>query len=72
SVTRYEVYRRLKIAKNPLIEFYDEFPVTAGVVYNMGYEHLKERDHEFMIQESLRNCLNDALKYSDEQNPTPK
>jgi RNA polymerase sigma-70 factor (family 1) len=54
SVTRYEVYRRLKIAKHSPIEFYDEFPATAGVVYNMGYEHLNELDHEFMIQECLK------------------
>ncbi|UOE50603.1 sigma-70 family RNA polymerase sigma factor [Mucilaginibacter sp. SMC90] len=54
SVTRYEVYRRLKMAKHSLIDFYEEFPATGAVVYNMGYERLTELDHEFMMQECLK------------------
>lgn len=54
SITRYEVYKRLKVAKHSVIEFCEEFPAASGVVYNMGYERLNELDDEHMLQECLK------------------
>lgn len=54
SVTRYEVYKRLKMTRHSLIEFHEEFPDTAGVVYNMGYERLNELDQELIVEECLK------------------
>lgn len=54
SATRYEVYRKLKAAKNSLLEFHENYNFASSVVYNQGYDRLNEIDKHNQLQ----RCLN--------------
>src|ERR1700761_5345984 len=54
STTRYEVFRKMKAAKNSFLEFHENCPSPANVAYNYGYEKLTELDNS--------NILDDCLK----------
>lgn len=54
STTRYEVFKRLKLAKHALLEFHEDYPSPKNFAYNYGYERLVEIDNT--------NILDDCLK----------
>ncbi|HEY8661786.1 MAG TPA: sigma-70 family RNA polymerase sigma factor [Hanamia sp.] len=62
SATRYEVYRRLKVAKQSILEFHEEVITKSSVVYNEGYQKLNETDNSNIIDQ----CLKDLPKRSRE------
>ncbi len=58
SATRYEVFRKLKLAKRSLVEYLEDYPTPETAVYNFGYEKLNEMDHNHFLE----NCLKDLPK----------
>lgn len=55
TTTRYEVFRKMKMAKHSILEFHENYPSPKNVAYNNGYERLSERDNTNLLDDCLKD-----------------
>lgn len=53
--TRYEVFRKMRSAKQSVIKFHEYYPQQHSIDYNHGYERLNEIDSNHALDDCLKS-----------------